>query len=106
MLDRTRLTFAVLALLLGIAHIGFGVAVFKTFTLESYWFASAGAAMIVTALANFRDDKVWVLRAQNAVMFAFIIALLVLAPQPQVWLGTILFTGLFVMSCLKAATSK
>ena len=99
MLDRMRLIFAALALLLGIAHIGYSIVVFKAFTLESYWFASAGAAMIVTALANFRRDKIWVLRVQNTLMFSFIIGLLILSPQPQVWFGTILFAGLFLLSC-------
>lgn len=94
---------ASLAFALGIAHIVFGFAVFKTFNLEVFWFLGFGLAMIVTALANFRRDNIWVLRFQNALMLGFIITLLFLAAQPQVWLGAILFGGLFCLSCRRRA---
>lgn len=106
MLNRTRYILACLALLLGVAHIIFGFVVFKAFNLEAFWFLGFGLAMITTALANFKRDKVWILRIQNALMLSFLISLLFLATQPQVWLGCILFASLFVLSCSKAAYSN
>jgi len=99
--NRFRKILASLALLLGVAHIIFGVVVFKAFNLEVFWFLSFGLAMIVTALANFTHIKTRILCAQNALSLSFICALAFLAPQPQVLLGCILFTGLFVLSCFK-----
>lgn len=102
MLDRMKKILAILAFLLGIAHIIFGFVVFKVFTLETFWFLGFGLAIIMTALANFQQDKVWILRAQNALMLGFIVALLFLAAQPQVLIGCILFAGLFLISCSKS----
>lgn len=92
---------AVLALFLGLAHIIFGIVVFKTLTLETFWFHGFGLAMIVTALANFRHDKIWILRLQNGLMVCFIWVLTFLAPQPQIFIGGLLFTGLFALSFLQ-----
>lgn len=103
MLNRIRQILASLALLLGVAHIIFGLIVFPTFNLEAFWFLGFGLAMMLAALANFKRDKIWILRVQNALMLGFIIALLFLAAQPQVWLGCILFAGLFLISCVKTS---
>lgn len=102
MLNRARHILASFALLLGIAHIIFGCIVFKTLNLETFWFLGFGLAMIMTALANFKRDRIWILRVQNALMLSFVVTLLFLAPQPQVWLGCILFAGLFFVSFMKA----
>lgn len=100
MLSRTKTVLATLAFMLGIAHIGLGILVFKAFNLDVFWFLGFGLAMIVTALANFQQDRVWILRLQNALMLGSIVALLFLAAQPQVWLGFGLFGSLFLLSCL------
>lgn len=99
MINRIQAILAIAALLLGIAHLAFGVIVYKVFNLEMLWFLGTGIAMITTALANLNRSKiVWILRVQNALMLGLIIALAILAPQPQIWLGLILFTGLFYLS--------
>lgn len=98
---RLRLILASLALLLGCAHIAFGMFVYRTFSLEVFWFLGFGLAMIVTALANFSISNSWVLRTQNALTLGFICALVYLAPQPQVLVGGVLFAGLFILSCSK-----
>jgi len=104
MFRRARLILATLALLLGVAHIIFGFAVFKTFNLESFWFTGFGLGLIVAALANFRRDKIWILRAQNTLTLGFLIALLTLAPEPQIWLGCLLFAGLLLLSFRQEAS--
>ena len=98
MRDKVQKTLASLALLLGIAHIGFGLFVFKTLNLEVFWFLGFGLAIIVTALANFSPQNHVALKIQNGLMLLFISALLFMAPQPQVLLGCILFAGLLVLS--------
>lgn len=104
--NRAVRILASLALALGLAHLAFGVVVYKTFNLEVFWFLGFGLAMIVTALANFRQDNIWVLRMQNALTLGFIIALLTLASEPQVWIGAVLFGGLFCLSCRNPVTPK
>lgn len=101
MLNRMRIIVASLALLLAIAHVSFGIFVFKAFNLEAFWFCSFGLAMAVTALANFAPETTWVLRVQNALTLSFICALAILAPQVQVLLGCVLLAGLFTLSCFK-----
>jgi len=101
MLNRISVILAILALLLGIGHLVFGVVSYKNFSLEMLWFLGSGVAMIVTALANLKHGSFWILRVQNLLMLVFIVALIILAPQPQVWLGLVLFSGLFISSCAK-----
>ena len=97
-LDRIRIVLASLAALLGVAHIIFGIAVFKSLTLEAFWFLSFGPAIIICALGNFKTDKLWVLRFQNAVILVFFALLLSLVQQPQIWFGTFLFSALLILS--------
>ena len=104
MLTKTSVTLATAALLLGIAHLIFGVIAYKSFSLELLWFLGSGVAMIVTALANLNSGSVRILRVQNGLMFSFVVALVILAPEPQIWLGLMLFAGLLLTSCLKSQT--
>ena len=101
MIDNARNILAILSVLLGIGHLIFGMLAYKQFSLDMIWFLGAGIAMIVTALANFKADKIWILRIQNALMLGFILALVILAPEAQVWLGIILFASLLALSCVR-----
>jgi len=101
MIGNAQKILAGLAVLLGIGHLVFGIIVYKEFSLDMLWFLGAGIAMIVTALANFRNDKIWILRVQNVLMLGFIMALAVYVPQPQVWLGIGLFASLLGLSFFK-----
>ena len=100
--SRVAAILAISALLLGAAHLVFGILVYKTFSLELLWFLGSGVAIIVTALANLKPGNIWILRVQNSLMLGFLVALVILAPQPQVWLGLVLFTGLFFASFAKS----
>ena len=94
-----RRVVAVLALLLGAAHIAYGAIAYKALTLESFWFCSFGLGMMVTALANFTPHNKYILIIQNALTVIFISALLYLTQQPQIILGVFLFSVLLIMSC-------
>lgn len=96
---------AALALMLGLAHIAFGMFVFKALNLDSFWFLSFGLAMIVTALANFTSAQPVILRLQNGLTLSFILALAALAPQPQVIVGCGLFSGLLILSFFRPQTT-
>ena len=95
-----------LALLLGVAHIGYGALAYKNLTLDSFWFCSFGLGMIVTALANFAPRQSYVLIIQNALTVIFMSVLLYLVQQPQIILGVILFSLLLIMSCMRKPSIK
>ena len=101
MLKRMRYILASLAIVLGIGHLTFGIIAYKDFSIDLLWFLGSGIAMIVTALANFKNEKIWILRVQNALTLGFIVALAYLLPLPQIWVGLVLFAGLFILSCFK-----
>jgi len=98
---------ASLALLLGIAHIGFGVAMFRAYNLELIWFIGAGLAMVVVALNNLTSATILKMRlAQNLIMTAYVAMILSLAPEPQVILGLVLFSGLASVSLIQVYANK
>lgn len=101
MIGKIRIGLAALATLLGVAHIIFGFVMSPEIDLNFIWFQGSGVAMIVGALANFKADKIWILRVQNILVLGFICALLTQASEPQIWLGLILFGGLTILSFLK-----
>ena len=82
----------------------YGAIVFGKFDLDMLWFLGSGIAMIVTALANLNSESILILRVQNGLMVIFLCALVSIAPQPQVWLGLILFVGLLVASFVNLRT--
>lgn len=101
MLNNAHKLLAILSMILGLAHLVFGLIVFEQFDLELVWFLSAGVAMIVTALANLNRHRNWILRIQNTLMLGFLIILVIFVSQPQVWLGIFLFAGLLGLSCTR-----
>lgn len=102
---RIKTLLAILALLLGVAHILFGVWAFKNLTLDSFWFMSFGAAMIICALANFKADRTWILRLQNAIMLTFLGLLLSLIQQPQILFGAFIFSALTLISFMSRSAA-
>ena len=102
--NRLKIIIASLALLLGVAHIIFGVIVFGSLTLEAFWFMSFGLTMILAALGNFKRDKIWVLRFQNMIVLLSLFLLLSLVQGLQIWFGALLFLVLLVLSCLPTST--
>ncbi|MBL4871184.1 MAG: hypothetical protein JKX72_09545 [Robiginitomaculum sp.] len=98
--NRFRQALASLAILLGIGHFAFGIIAYKAFSVDLLWFLGFGIAMIVTAFANFKDEKIWILRVQNALVLGSIAALAYLIPQPQILVGLVLFASLFAVSCI------
>ena len=100
MISRTKTILACLSALLGIVHIFYGLIVFESVNLQTMWFIGSGVAMIVTGLANFKTEKIWLLRIQNLLMTGFALSLTFYAPLPQVWLTLFLFAGLLAISFL------
>ena len=98
---KLRNIVATLAVLMGIAHTAYGLIVFDKFDLDVVWFLGAGIAMIVTGLANFRHDRMWVLQLQNFVMFAYGIMIAAFIQPPQVWITLALFGALLILSIVK-----
>lgn len=96
MRDRARLFFALCAMALGAAHVGLGLVLYPTFSLDLLWFVGAGLAMMSVAMSNviarqqLLRDKL-VLIAQNALLVSYFAASWVLLPAPQVAVGGFLF---------------
>lgn len=102
MRDRARLLFALCALALGTAHVGLGLALYPTFSLDQLWFVGAGLAMMSVAMSNvlarrqsLRDKLVLI--AQNVMMVSYFAAAWVLLAAPQVALGGFLFGVLLLI---------
>ena len=96
-------TLGVLALLLGMAHIVYGLVVLKTYNLDLVWFIGAGLAMIFAALTNLSPSASLKMRLfQNAVMTLYTLLILGVLIAPQVILGALLFGGLLIVSALQA----
>jgi len=94
--------FAGLALLLGIAHIIFGIVVFKSYTLETVWFIGAGVAMIAVALINLSSQMPLKIRlGLNLMMVIYTFAILGVLIAPQVIIACVLFGGLFAVSVIQ-----
>jgi len=102
-MTKLQKTLAVLALLLGMAHILYGVVVFKTYTLDLVWFIGAGIAMIVVAMTNLSGESSLKLRLiQNLIMTVYTLMILGVLIAPQVILAALLFGGLFAVSALQS----
>jgi len=94
-------SLAALALLLGIAHIIFGIIVFKSYNLEVVWFIGAGVAMIAVAMTNLSATSLRLRLIQNFMMLLYVIAILGVLQQIQAIIGGLLFGGLFLVSALQ-----
>jgi len=95
-------SLAALALLLGIAHIIFGIVVFKSYNLEVVWFIGAGVAMIAVAVTNLSATSLRLRLIQNFMMLLYVIAILGVLQQIQAIIAGFLFGGLFLVSAFQA----
>ncbi len=96
MFDRVRLILALCALVLGAAHLGFGVMLYSQLTLEALWFFGSGLAIVAVALSNLRVSAGgrWsklLLLLQNVLLFGFFVAAWTVLPAPQVAVGAAIF---------------
>ena len=92
--ERIRKIAAIAAILLGTAHLIFGVLAFKALTPEHIWFAGAGVAMVCVGISSWRAPA----RLEAALMTLYLIIMVSLMPLPQVFLGLAIFITLAVTS--------
>ena len=97
MLERVRKTAAGAGVLLGTAHLLYGIVVFKALTPDHIWFGGAGVAMICVGLANWQRPA----RLQAAIMTIYIAIMATIIPLPQVFVGLAIFAILTVLRAPK-----
>ena len=94
---------------LGVLHVLVTFHDYDSFSVRALWFASAGVAIILAGFLNIvllrdagKDTVVWTLCIIANLIFAvmFVLVLLIL-PQPQVFVGAGLFIAATVFSLIK-----
>ena len=80
------------AIALGMAHLLYGILVFKALTVEHIWFAGAGVAMVCVGLTSWRGPA----RLEAIIMTAYLGVMVIRLPLPQVFLGVAIFLTLIV----------
>ena len=109
-LPATRTALAILAGLLGVAHLALTPLVYANWTIDALWFVGTGMAMVVAAAANIIAAKApgpgvnIALAAVNIAMSGFFAAAWLVLPGPQTIIGGLLFLSLALCS-LSSATS-
>lgn len=112
-MTRRKITFvlAVVAVLLGVAHLALSVLIYAKWTTEALWFVGTGFAIVIGAAANIATINVLdrpsrsIMTITNAMMTGFFVAAWLVLPGPQVIVGGILFAGLAVCSWRSEASS-
>ena len=90
--ERVRKTVAGAAIMLGLAHLIFGMFAFKAITPEHIWFAGAGIAMVCAGFSNWRAPA----RIEAAIMTTYLAVMVSLMPLPQVFIGLAIFITLML----------
>ena len=93
MAERIRKFAAGAGVLLGAAHLVYGLMTFKALTPEHIWFAGAGVAMICAGLANWNRPA----RLEAGVLTAYVAIMAIVMPLPQVFLGLAIFATLTIL---------
>lgn len=108
-LPAMRTVLAMLAGLLGIAHLALTPLIYASLTIDALWFVGTGMAMVIAAAANVIAGKIpevgvrMSLAAINVAMSGFFAAAWLVLPGPQVILGGLLFLGLALCSLRSSA---
>jgi hypothetical protein len=105
-MTQRKVTFvlAVVAGLLGIAHLALTALIYASWTADSLWFVGTGLAIVIGAAANIAAinalDRIsrTIVVIINVIMMGFFVAALSVLPGPQVIVGCILFAGLAACS--------
>lgn len=103
----THRALAVLAGLLGVAHLALTPLVYPDWTIEALWFVGTGLAIMLAAAANLftgpapGPSRRVTLVAINTIMTCYFAAAWLVLPGPQVVVGGLLF--LCLVLCCSAA---
>ncbi|HXH69776.1 MAG TPA: hypothetical protein VNI60_05445, partial [Pyrinomonadaceae bacterium] len=100
MLTKLHLICSYLAVALGVVHILFTACVYDNFSLDAFWFAGSGMAIVFAGFLNLmflrfaaKDLTVWILCLLGNLfsVILFIVGLFIIG-EPQVFVGTLLFS--------------
>lgn len=99
-----KITFvlAVVAGVLGLAHLALTTLIYARWTTDALWFAGSGVAIVIGAAANIAAINALdrtsrsIVATTNAMMTGFFVAAWSVLPGPQVIVGGLLFAGLTV----------
>ncbi len=99
MLKKLHSVCSYLIVALGVIHIFFTWFAYNEFSLEAFWFAGSGMAIVFAGFLNLmflkfieKDLTVWILCLAGNLfsMILFIVGLFIIG-EPQVFVGTLLF---------------
>jgi hypothetical protein len=105
------LILAVVAGLLGLAHLALTALIYTSWTADALWFVGTGLAIVIAAAANIAAINALdhpsrlIMAIINVMMIGFFAAAWSVLPGPQVIVGGILFAGLAVCGWKRATLS-
>lgn len=108
---RVTLVLAVVAGLLGLAHLALTVLIYPKWTTDALWFVGTGFAILIGAAANIAAINALdrasrsIMVTINVMMTAFFVAAWSVLPGPQVIAGGLLFAGLAMCAWRTTAPS-
>jgi len=102
MYNRLRRIIAGLAIVLGAAHIIYGIISIKSFTAELIWFSGAGIAMILAGHANLDKARAF----PSILMLVYTILMVIKLPLRQVFFGLGLFAVLSFFAVFKSKINQ
>lgn len=112
-MTQRKVTFvlAVVAGLLGLAHLALTTLIYASWTTDALWFIGTGFAIVIGGTANIATINALdrpsrsIMAIINAMMTGFFVAAWSVLPGPQVIVGGILFAGLAVCTWRSATPS-
>ncbi len=114
MLKKLHLICSYLIITLGVIHILFTVCVYDNFSLDAFWFIGSGMTIVFAGFLNLmflkftqKDLTVWILCLLGNLFSTglFIVGLFIIG-EPQVFVGTLLFSFAALATFLNRGTEK
>jgi hypothetical protein len=103
--------FAVLSILLGLAHVGFTGVFYPQLDLAAAWFAGTGLSLIFLGVLNLvvagisRGYRKWLTLLCNSMGLLLFVAIAVMIKSPQGYLGVLLVLGLLLLGLKDQSSS-
>ena len=114
MLKKLHLISSYLIVALGAVHILFTVCAYDNFSLDAFWFAGSGMAIVFAGFLNLmflkfvgKDLTIWILCLIGNLFstLLFIVGLFIIG-EPQVFVGTLLFSFTALATFLNYETKE
>jgi hypothetical protein len=114
MLRKLHLICSYLIIALGVVHVSFTACAYDNFSLAAFWFIGSGMAIVFAGFLNLmflkineKDLIVWMLCLLGNLFSTFLfIAGLFIIGEPQVFLGTLLFSFAALATFLNYETKE